>query len=110
MTKEYSLEELEAIGQKLSSWVESDEYFETLENTQFQGRTSEGVAQAEAIVQAATRGRPSLAAEIDGKSPTINARVTPDLKERLTAYAKERKVKPSVVVREALEQYLPRSA
>lgn len=110
MTEKYSLKDLEAIGKKLSDWVESDEYLETLEGAQFQRRTPEGVAQAEALVQAATRGRPSLAAEIEGKSPTINARVTPDLKERLTAYAKERNVKPSAVVREALEQYLPRSA
>lgn len=54
---ERTLEDLEAIGQALAAWVESDEYFETLENAQFQGRTPEGVAHAEALVQAAHQGR-----------------------------------------------------
>lgn len=50
--QERTLEELEAIGQKLSAWVESEEYLNTLEQANFQRRTPEGVAQAEAIVAA----------------------------------------------------------
>lgn len=50
---EHTLEELEAIGQALAAWVESDAYLDTLENATFQGRTPEGVAHAEALVQAA---------------------------------------------------------
>lgn len=51
---EKTLDELEAIGQALAAWVESDAYLDTLESATFQGRTPEGVAQAEAIYQAAT--------------------------------------------------------
>lgn len=51
--KAHTLEELEAIGQKLSAWVESEEYLDTLAQAQFQGRTPEGVTRAEAIVAAA---------------------------------------------------------
>lgn len=105
-----TLADHEKIGEALSQWAESDEFFEALDKAEFLPRTPEGVEQAEKIVQAATRGRPSLAAAIQGESPTINARVTPNIKERLTRYAQEQGLKPSDVIRDALDSYLPKTA
>lgn len=103
-----SMEELEALGEKLSQWAESDEFFEALDTATVMPRTPEGVARAEKIVKAATRGRPALAEAINGHSPSINARVTPDIKERLTRYTQEQGVSTSEVIREALDNFLPK--
>lgn len=105
-----SMEELEALGEKLSQWAESDEFFEALDTATVMPRTPEGVARAEKIVKAATRGRPALAEAISGHSPSINARVTPDIKERLTRYTQEQGVSTSEVIREALDNFLPKMA
>ncbi|WP_237221648.1 ribbon-helix-helix protein, CopG family [Rothia nasimurium] len=105
-----SMEELEALGEKLSQWAESDEFFEALDTATIIPRNAETVARAEKIVKAATRGRPALAEAISGHSPSINARVTPDIKERLTRYTQEQGVSTSEVIREALDNFLPKVA
>ncbi|MBF0807742.1 ribbon-helix-helix protein, CopG family [Rothia nasimurium] len=105
-----SMEELEALGEKLSQWAESDKFFEALDTATVMPRTPEGVARAEKIVKAATRGRPALAEAISGHSPSINARVTPDIKERLNRYTQEQGLSTSEVIREALDNFLPKVA
>ncbi|QRZ61798.1 hypothetical protein [Rothia sp. ZJ932] len=105
-----TLADHEKIGKALSAWAESDDFFEALDRTEFLPRTPEGVEQAEKIVRAATRGRPALSTAVHGKSPTVNARVTPNIKERLTSYAKDQGLKPSDVIRDALDSYLPKTA
>ena len=105
-----SMEELEALGEKLSQWAESDEFFEALDTATITPRNAETVARAEKIVSAATRGRPALAETVSGHSPSINARVTPDIKERLTRYTQEQGLSTSEVIREALDNFLPKVA
>lgn len=53
------------------------------------------------------RGRPSLSQS--GISPEVKARVPAELQARLLERAKAEHRKPSVLVREALEQYLEAS-
>lgn len=105
-----SMEELEALGEKLSQWAESDEFFDALDTATITPRNAETVARAEKIVSAATRGRPALAETVSGHSPSINARVTPDIKERLTRYTQEQGLSTSEVIREALDNFLPKVA
>ncbi|MBF0808901.1 ribbon-helix-helix protein, CopG family [Rothia nasimurium] len=105
-----TMEELEALGEKLSVWAESDEFFEALETATITPRNADTIARAEKIVAAATRGRPALAETVNGHSPSINARVTPDIKDRLTRYTQEQGVSTSEVIREALDKFLPQAA
>ncbi|MDO4820863.1 MAG: ribbon-helix-helix protein, CopG family [Rothia sp. (in: high G+C Gram-positive bacteria)] len=105
-----SMEELEALGEKLSRWAESDDFFEALDTATITPRNAESIARAEKIVSAATRGRPALAETVSGHSPSINARVTPDIKERLTRYTQEQGLSTSEVIREALDNFLPKVA
>ncbi len=105
-----SMEELEALGQEFSAWAESDDFFEALENATVLPRTPETAAEAEKLIKAATRGRPTLSEATRGHSPTVNARVTPDIKERLNAYIKEQNMTSSEVIREALDSFLPKAA
>lgn len=105
-----TLADHEKIGEALSQWAESDEFFEALDKATILPRTPEGVARAEKIVAAATRGRPALAETVNGHSPSINARVTPDIKDRLTRYTQEQGVSTSEVIREALDKFLPQAA
>lgn len=84
-----TLADHERIGEILSEWAESDEFFEALDKAEFLPRTPEGVERVEKIVKAATRGRPALAAEVNGH------------------YTKEQGLKTSDVVRKALDSYLP---
>ncbi|WP_237189675.1 ribbon-helix-helix protein, CopG family [Rothia nasimurium] len=105
-----TLADHEKIGEALSKWAESDEFFDALDTATIIPRNAETVARAEKIVKAATRGRPALAEAISGHSPSINARVTPDIKERLTRYTQEQGVSTSEVIREALDNFLPKVA
>lgn len=50
-------------------------------------------------------GRPSLAGS-GGHSPTLQVRVPEAVRDAVVALAERRHVKPSVVIREALEEYL----
>lgn len=105
-----NLTDHQKIGEALSQWAESDEFFEALEDATFLPPTPEGLTRAEKIVTAATRGRPALAESVNGYSPTVNARVTPEIKERLALYTQEQGLTTSEVIREALDSFLPKVA
>lgn len=60
-------------------------------------------------VEEATRraiGRPSLTPGVEGSAPVLQARVTNKLFDEVDKVASDRHVPKSVIVREALEQYL----
>ena len=60
---------------------------------------------AEAALQKATVGRPSLTAP-GRRSPEVKARVPIELRDRLYTVAQQRGVSTSELVREALDRYL----
>jgi len=60
---------------------------------------------AEAALQKAAVGRPSLTAP-GRRSPEVKARVPIELRDRLQAAAQQRGVSTSELVREALDRYL----
>jgi hypothetical protein len=73
-----------------------------------------GLVAAEAVKEFQRRGslpvgRPSLARS-GGHSPTLQVRVPESVRDAVVALAERRHVKPSVVIREALEEYLANTA
>ena len=89
----------------MTKYVDAGDIDLDAEDISFEGErlTERRAEQISAETLTAHAGRPSLAT---GKSPQLVLRVPTETKARLTRLAETQHRKPSVLVREAIEEYL----